>query len=153
MMRILPVLVLLAACGRPAPEVNATDVAGSAGSVERNMAATTPSPVASPSPSSPSPSSTPSPQTTDFSGRWTGVEGMYLVVTPTTPGNYTLEMQYDLDHKAKYPGRATAEGIAFDRNGKTLTLVPSDGAATGLKYLDGKKDCLTVAPGEGYCRG
>lgn len=148
MMRMLPVLLLLAACGRPAPEVNATDVAGSAGSVERNMAVSAPSPTASPSPSSASSS-----QMVDFSGRWTGVEGMYLVVTQTTPGNYTLEMQYDLDHKGKYSGRAAANGIAFDRDGKTLTLVPSDGAATGLKYLDGKKDCLTVAPGEGYCRG
>ena len=29
---------------------------------------------------------------------------------------------------------------------------PTDGDATGLKYLAGKKDCLTVEPGEGYCR-
>lgn len=90
---------------------------------------------------------------TDYTGRWIGVEGMYLVVSPgTAPGRYALEMQYDLDHKVTVEGRATDDGIAFDRGGKTLTLKPSDGTATGLKYLAGKTDCLTVASGEGYCR-
>ena len=50
------------------------------------------------------------------------------------------------------PGRRVGDGIAFTRNNTLETLKPSDGKVTGLKYLAGKKDCLTVSPGEGYCR-
>lgn len=89
----------------------------------------------------------------DLTGRWIGVEGMVLnVAAGDTPGTYALDMQYDLDNRQKAVGRAQGDGIAFERDGKTLVLRPTDGAATGLKYLDGKTDCLTVAPGEGYCR-
>jgi hypothetical protein len=89
----------------------------------------------------------------DYSGRWLGVEGMVLDVTKRPEaGRYTLAMQYDLDHKATVEGRAEGDAIVFERDGRTLRLRPTDGAATGLKYLDGKTDCLTVAQGEGYCR-
>ena len=85
-------------------------------------------------------------------GRWTSVEGMYLDVQPTGDGTYQLEMQSDLDTLGTYTGTSTAEGIAFERAGEMLVLRATDGAATGLKYLDGKSDCLTVREGEGYCR-
>ena len=85
-------------------------------------------------------------------GRWTGVEGMYLDVQPRGDGTYQLEMQSDLDTLGTYTGTSTAEGIAFERAGEMLVLRATDGAATGLKYLDGKSDCLTVREGEGYCR-
>ena len=49
-------------------------------------------------------------------------------------------------------GVAAGDTITFDRNGIREKLRPTDGAATGLKYLAGKTDCLTVKPGEGYCR-
>ncbi len=129
-------LLLLAACGATPPATN--DFAANVTQVEEVTADGSNGTMA----------------TTEYLGRWTGVEGMYLVVSPgTTPGNYTLEMQYDLDNKAVVQGRATAAGIVFERGGKPMTLKPTDGAATGLKYLDGKTDCLTVASGEGYCRG
>jgi hypothetical protein len=54
--------------------------------------------------------------------------------------------------KGIFPGSVTAEGLRFTRNGKDEVLVPSDGDATGLKWLAGKTDCLTVKAGEGYCR-
>ena len=85
-------------------------------------------------------------------GRWIGVEGMFVDIQPAGDGTFTLEMQSDLDTKGTYTGTSTAEGISFERGGETLVLRQSDGAATGLKWLDGKKDCLTVATGEGYCR-
>lgn len=86
-------------------------------------------------------------------GRWTGVEGMYLVVAPgAAPGRYALEMQWDLDHKGRFEGAAEGDAIAFTRDGARLSLRPTNGAATGLKYLDGKARCLTVKAGEGYCR-
>jgi hypothetical protein len=86
-------------------------------------------------------------------GRWRGVEGLNLVIAKDrAPGHYTLDMQYSLDGKGKFAGVATAEGIAFTRPDGEKVLRPTDGDATGLKWLAGKKDCLTVAPGEGYCR-
>lgn len=85
-------------------------------------------------------------------GRWTGVEGTYVDIRPDGSGGWTLEMQSDLDTKGTYAGTSTAAGIAFERGGETLVLRESDGAATGLKWLDGKQDCLMVAEGEGYCR-
>jgi hypothetical protein len=86
-------------------------------------------------------------------GRWKGVEGTYLVVSKGDgPGRYGLEMQYTLDSKGKYDGTATPAGIAFERPDGKQVLRASDGDATGLKYLAGKKDCLKVKDGEGYCR-
>ena len=87
-----------------------------------------------------------------YLGRWVGVEGKYLEVAATPAGGVTLEMQWDLDNKASFDGSVTAEGLRFMRNGEAQTAVHTDGDATGLKYLAGKRDCLTVKPGEGYCR-
>ncbi len=89
----------------------------------------------------------------DWLGRWNGVEGTYLVVSKgAEPGTYKLEMQYTLDDKGRFDGKGSAAGIRFTRPDGDQELHPSDGAATGLKYLAGKKDCLTVKSGEGYCR-
>lgn len=88
----------------------------------------------------------------DYLGRWTGVEGMYLVVARNPAGGVTLDMQWDLDNRGKFDGSVTAEGLRFLRGGVAETAVPSDGDATGLKYLAGMRACLTVKPGEGYCR-
>ncbi|QSX78701.1 hypothetical protein [Agrilutibacter solisilvae] len=88
----------------------------------------------------------------DYLGRWTGVEGMYLVVASKPGGGVTLDMQWDLDHKGTFDGSVTAEGLRFMREGVAETAVHTDGDATGLKHLAGKKDCLTVKTGEGYCR-
>lgn len=88
----------------------------------------------------------------DYLGRWIGVEGMYLTVAAKPGGGVTLDMQYDLDNRGKFDGSVTAEGLRFTRNGVAETAVHTDGDATGLKWLAGKKDCLTVKTGEGYCR-
>ena len=125
----------LTACSGPAPETSNDGNMTSAGSVERKVAAPKPKPAP------------------DYTGRWIGVEGMVLDVAPTdTPGHYALTMQWDLDNKGKFDGIATGDTIAFDRGGVRETLRPTNGDATGLKYLAGKTDCLTVKPGEGYCR-
>ncbi|MDB5696285.1 MAG: hypothetical protein JWN21_1828 [Sphingomonas bacterium] len=94
----------------------------------------------------------------DYLGRWRGVEGMYLVVAKAdVPGQFRLEMQWDLDRRAIFIADATDEpataGLSFTRDGEELLLRRTDGDATGLKYLAGKRECLTVRPGEGYCRG
>lgn len=131
--------VALTACSGPAPDTSSDGNMTSAGSVERKMVA---------------PKSNAPDYTSRWTGRWIGVEGMVLDIAPTpTPGRYTLAMQWDLDHKGKFDGIATGDTIMFDRGGIRETLRPTNGDATGLKYLFGKTDCLTVKPGEGYCRG
>lgn len=92
-----------------------------------------------------------------YLGHWIGVEGMVLdVARGKEPDSFRLTMQWNLDDKGVFAGRGqndpSAPGIAFTRNGEQLLLRRSDGDATGLKWLAGKKECLTVKPGEGYCR-
>jgi hypothetical protein len=122
-------LLALAACTQaPPPTSNAT---------------LTPEPIAAPT----------FPAARDYVGRWTGVEGMVLDIAATDrPDRYRLTMQYDLDNRQTVVARLNGRDLEFERDGRTRRLIPSDGWATGLKYLAGKKDCLTVAFGEGYCR-
>ena len=87
-----------------------------------------------------------------WAGKWTGPEGTYATITLGTDGKVSLEMQSDLDTKGTYDGMATADGIGFKRGEETLLLKKATGDETGLKYLAGKKDCVMVKSGEGYCR-
>ena len=69
-------------------------------------------------------------------------------------GHYLLTMQYGLDADASgtFKGEAGEDGIIFNRPDGPQVLRAGDGAATGLKWLADKKDCLVVNTGEGYCR-
>lgn len=87
-----------------------------------------------------------------WAGKWIGVEGMFVTITPGEPGKYKLEMQSDLDTKGSYDGSDSEHGIKFQRGGEQLSLRRGNGDETGLKYLAGKKECLIVKDGEGYCR-
>lgn len=66
-------------------------------------------------------------------------------------GRYDITIQ-NLDGPRSFTGRAAGEHIEFERNGQRETLRATDGQATGMKWLADKKDCLSVRPGEGYCR-
>lgn len=90
----------------------------------------------------------------DYVGKWIGPEGLVLDVKAKPGGGVTIANQWTLDDKGNFDGTVTPEGLTFTRNGATVTAKPSDGDATGMKWLAGKKDCLTVTAGsEGYCRG
>lgn len=90
----------------------------------------------------------------DYVGKWIGPEGLVLDVKAKPGGGVTIANQWTLDDKGNFDGTVTPEGLTFTRNGQTVTAKPSDGDATGMKWLAGKKDCLTVTAGsEGYCRG
>ena len=56
------------------------------------------------------------------------------------------------DTKGTYDGEDSEHGIRFKRGGEDLSLHRGNGDDTGLKYLAGKKECLIVKEGEGYCR-
>ena len=160
-MRFLPSLAVIfvaswsVSCSRP-PQTTADGNATSAGSGQDRVAGPA-IPPPEPAASEPVARVPGAFYAADYLGRWKGVEGMYLVVSEAkTPGLYRLEMQWDLDHKGTFEGAPRGEpeapGIAFERGGRALMLVRSDGDATGLKHLAGRKDCLTVRLGEGYCR-
>ncbi len=132
---LLAAPLALAACAQPAP-----DPSPSATPSERV------GPVAEPRGDLPAASAQ------RYVGRWIGVEGMFLDVAPRTGGGVTMEMQWDLDHRGTFEGSVTAEGLRFMRNGVAEVAVPGNGDQAGLKWLAGKKDCLIVKSGEGYCR-
>jgi hypothetical protein len=145
----------LVACGgpTPTPAVNNADAAANDVVVEELPTNVDEAPAANAVSPAPAPAAAPAAKVEgDYLGRWVGVEGMYLDVAKGSGDGVTLDMQWDLDHKGTFDGKVTPAGIAFTREGKELLLKPTDGDATGLKYLAGKKDCLTVASGEGYCR-
>ena len=97
------------------------------------------------------------PPTEKWIGQWIGVEGLHLTIAKDDNigrGHYLLTMQYGLDAEdaGTFKGEAAEDGIAFTRPDGPQSLRAGDGAATGLKWLADKKDCLIVATGEGYCR-
>lgn len=121
---------------------------GDGDGVPRNVTVVEPGPAVLPTPEPLSPSDR-------YVGHFVGVEGMFLDVEATpVPHRYKLTMQWDLDHRGTFYAeqRPLELGLDFYRQGKLERLQSSTGDATGLKYLAGKKDCLTVEPGEGYCR-
>ncbi len=93
------------------------------------------------------------PSHSEWAGKWIGPEGMYVQITSTAAGAYNLEMQSDLDTKGTYNGQDAEGGIKFARGGERLLLRAATGDETGLTDLAGKKNCLMVKSGEGYCKG
>ncbi len=83
-------------------------------------------------------------------GKWTGPEGTWLDIG-RSDGAYRVTIR-DLDAARSFEGSPVAGGIAFQRNGVEEVIRATDGDATGMKWLAGRKNCLTVRAGEGYCR-
>jgi hypothetical protein len=83
-------------------------------------------------------------------GRWNGPEGTYLHIAGSDDA-YEITIM-DLDGARTFKGSAAGDRIEFERDGATESLRPTDGNDTGMKWLAGKANCLTVKPGEGYCR-
>jgi glucose/arabinose dehydrogenase len=101
-------------------------------------------PVASPSPPPASAS------TDSWLGRWTGTEGTFLELGGGQ-GSYEVTIR-NLDGPRKFAAKADGAVVAFERDGTREILRATDGAGTGMKWLAGKKDCLALRSGEGWCR-
>lgn len=85
-------------------------------------------------------------------GKWVGVEGLALEISPgPDAGQYALKVTL-LDGPANFVGKAAGETIRFAREGKEEVIRKAKGDETGLKYLAGKTDCLMIKQGEGFCR-
>jgi hypothetical protein len=83
-------------------------------------------------------------------GRWNGPEGTFLLLAGEG-GKYVVTVQ-NLDGPRTFDGKASGNAIEFMRDGKIVSIRPTNGAGTGMKWLAGRKDCVVVAPNEGYCR-
>lgn len=83
-------------------------------------------------------------------GQWDGPEGTFLRLEGGD-GDYKVTIQ-DLDGATSYQGSAAGAQIRFNRNGITESIRATSGAETGMKWLNGKSNCLTIRVGEGYCR-
>jgi hypothetical protein len=90
------------------------------------------------------------PVTDEWLGQWNGPEGTFLRLEGGK-GRYKITIQ-DLDGPRTYQGTTVGAQIQFDRNGETESIRATSGPETGMKWLIDKADCLTVQPGEGYCR-
>lgn len=83
-------------------------------------------------------------------GRWIGPEGTYLEIVPHE-NDFQVLIQ-DLDTLRLFEGKANDVQITFERDGIKETIHASNGDDTGMKWLSGKLNCVTVSLGEGYCR-
>ena len=83
-------------------------------------------------------------------GKWTGVEGTFLQLAGGK-GIYEITIQ-NLDGLSTFQGKAVGKEIVFERNEEAVSIHATDGDGTGMKWLSGKTNCLTVVVGEGYCR-
>jgi hypothetical protein len=90
------------------------------------------------------------PATDQWLGQWTGPEGTFLRLEGGN-GRYTITIQ-NLDGPRTYAGSAIGAQIQFERNNVMEFIQATNGVETGMKWLADKSDCLTVRPGEGYCR-
>ena len=90
------------------------------------------------------------PAADEWLGQWNGPEGTFLRLEGGK-GSYTITIQ-DLDGPRTYQGTAVGTHIQFDRNGVKESIRATNGTATGMKWLSDRSNCLTIRPGEGYCR-
>lgn len=72
-----------------------------------------------------------------------------LVAKPGSKYEITI---IDSDREDTYEGVEGPDVIYFERNGIKEQIRPTDGEATGMKWLADKSICLTIKEGEGYCR-
>ena len=83
-------------------------------------------------------------------GKWNGPEATFLELVGGN-GKYKVTIQ-NLDGPRTFEGNAVGDQIEFERNGMKESVRATNGAATDMKWLSEKSNCLTVRSGEGYCR-
>ena len=90
------------------------------------------------------------PATDAWVGRWNGPEGTYLEIAGKN-GAYDVTVK-DLDVARTFDGVGAGDRIEFRRDDTDESLRSTDGDATGMKWLAGNTNWVTITAGEGYCR-
>ena len=88
--------------------------------------------------------------TDQWIGKWNGPEGTFFKIAGSA-GKYELIIQ-DLDGPKSYSGVSVDNAIQFQRNGILEKIRATSGEETGMKWLNEKRNCLTINRGEGFCR-
>jgi hypothetical protein len=83
-------------------------------------------------------------------GQWNGPEGTFLRLAGGK-GKYEITIQ-NLDGPRYFQGSTVGSQIQFERDGVKESIRATNGTETGMKWLSDKSNCVTVRPGEGYCR-
>jgi hypothetical protein len=84
-------------------------------------------------------------------GRWGGVEGAFLDITPDS-NRFTINIMTLEQRIATYSGIAVDSSIQLSINNKKIIIQKATGNETGMKWLAGKNNCITVSGSGGYCR-
>lgn len=113
------------------------------------------SPAASPATSpaaDPKAPAAPTSKIAALEGVWPGVESTSLTVTKNGE-KYKVEIK-GLDKKVEvFEGIAKGDVIEFKRKDKVETIKAATAEETGMKWLQGEKNCVVITKGsEGYCR-
>ena len=85
-------------------------------------------------------------------GQWNGPEDAYLQLIARPDAKYEIIIKNQSGERS-FEGVSGIDHIYFERDGTVEKLRSSDGAGTGVKALADKSRCLTIRPGEGFCRG
>jgi hypothetical protein len=151
------VVLVLAACSKapmppPAPGESSPQDSMAPADISANDASTPPPALPPPrlQPAEPVANDLGSAIVDNWVGRWQGPEGTSLAIAKQEVG-YEVTVT-NLDGPRTFHGVAADEVLQFERDGVQETVRAGDGAATGMKWLADRKDCLVVKTGEGYCR-
>ncbi len=139
---------IVAACQPAEPPKPPTNVNPPASPVSSPAA----SPAVSPSVDPKAPTTAPATKLAALEGVWPGVEGTSLTVTKTGD-KYKIAIT-GLDKKTEsFEGEAKGDTIEFKRKDKVETIKAATAEETGMKWLQGEKNCVVINKGtEGYCR-
>lgn len=83
-------------------------------------------------------------------GKWNGPEGTYLDIH-YSQNTFTIHLK-DTEKLRTFTAQSKGDHLVFERDGIIESVHLSTGDETGMKWLSGKQECVTVLLGEGYCR-
>jgi hypothetical protein len=142
---------VLVACNTPEAVKPGTSP-NSAASPAASPAVPASSPAAAPSVDPKATASSPSAKAATLEGAWPGAEGASLNVTKNGE-KYKVEMKNADGKSETFEGTAAGDSIQFTRKGRLETIKPATAEETGMKWIQGEKNCVVITKGsEGYCR-
>lgn len=89
---------------------------------------------------------------TALEGTWPGLDGASLTVTKNGE-KYKVDIAGKDKKVESFEGTAKGDTIEFKRKDKVETIKAATAEETGMKWLQGEKNCVVITKGsEGYCK-
>lgn len=92
------------------------------------------------------------PDFTSLEGRWLGANGTILTLAKEKDDAYSVVIRTASNDEDDLPATESNGKLQFRRQNIVETITPGKGKDTGVPELAGKRDCLIIKAGEGYCR-